>query len=206
MTLDFRDLSNIQLDALKEIGNIGAGNAATSLSQMLGRKIDMAVPKTSILPFNKVVDLVGGAEELVCSGYLFVEGEAPLGMLFLTPQKNGSLLLDLLMGLSEGTTKEFGEMEISAYKEITNILTGAYFNALAMFTNIAFSPSVPGFSLDMAGAILGAVLHQMGEVSDHAFVIETVFIESEKEVKAHFFFLPEPGTLEILLKSLGVGI
>lgn len=204
MSDSFTSLSTFQLDALKEIGNIGAGNAATALSQMVSRKIDMTVPQISALPFNQVADIVGGPEQLVIGLYLRVEGNAPSNILFILPVQSASSLIDMLMGKPLGTTKEFSEFDISALKEIGNILAGAYLNALAMFTNFLFSPSVPALAMDMAGAILSTVLIQLGEVGDHALVIETIFFENDQEVKGHFFLLPEPGSLDLIIEALGV--
>lgn len=204
MSDSFTSLSTFQMDALKEIGNIGAGNAATALSQMVSRKIDMTVPQISALPFNQVADMVGGPEQLVIGLYLRVEGNAPSNILFILPVQSASALIDMLMSKPLGTTKEFSELDISALKEIGNILAGAYLNALAMFTNFVFSPSVPAIAMDMAGAILSTVLIQLGEVGDHALVIETIFFGDDQEVKGHFFLLPEPGSLDLIMDALGV--
>lgn len=201
---DYSELNSLQLDALKEISNIGAGNAATSLSQMLGRKIDMSVPQATIAPFPKITDIVGGAEREVAGGYLRVEDSMPMGILFMVPKEQAFFFLDMLFGSPEGSCTEWGEMQQSAFKEIVNILSGSYLNALASFTNHVLSPSVPALAIDMAGAILGEVMQQIGEVSDYALVIENIFIEQERHIKGHFFLLPEPDTLESLLKALGV--
>lgn len=202
--MDFEKLDNLQKDALKEIGNIGAGNAATSLSTLLNKRINMNVPNIFILPFSQVVELMGGAEKPVAGGYLQVGGIAPMSMLFVLPEDSLKLFLNILVGKPKSDKIHLDEMDVSVLKEITNILAGSYLTALNGFTNIDFSPSVPALAFDMAGAILGNVLQLYGEVSDHALVIESIFMEEEKEVKGHFFLLPEPGSLEIMLKRLGV--
>jgi chemotaxis protein CheC len=201
---NYSELTAFQLDALKEISNIGAGNAATSLSQMVGRKIDMAVPQANIAPFNEITEIVGGAELEVAGGYLRVNGQMPMGILFLMPNCQVLSFLNLLFGGLVEECLAWNEMQQSAYKEIVNILAGSYLNALGAFTNIKYEPSVPALAVDMAAAILGEVLQQIGEVSDYALVIENVFIEKEKQLKGHFFLLPEPQSLELLLSSLGV--
>ncbi|NLT94239.1 MAG: chemotaxis protein CheC [Clostridia bacterium] len=202
--MEFENLNNLQKDALKEIGNIGAGNAATSLSTLLNKRINMAVPNIFILPFSQVVELMGGAEKPVAGGYLQVSGIAPMSMLFVLPEDSLKLFLNILIGKPMSEKIQLDEMDISVLKEITNILAGSYLTALNGFTNIEFNPSVPALAFDMAGAILGNVLQLYGEVSDYALVIESIFMEEEKEVKGHFFLLPEPGTLEIMLQKLGV--
>ena len=201
----YTDLTAFQLDALKEISNIGAGNAATSLSQMLGRQIGMTVPQAKIAPFSEIIDIIGGAETEVAGGYLRVDGDKmPMGILFIVPKDQVFYFLDLLFGHPEGTSCSWDEMLCSAFKEIVNILAGSYLNALAMITNRTFTPSVPAMAIDMVGAILGEVLQTVGEVSDYALVVENVFIEKERQIKGHFFLLPEPDTLKELLNSLGV--
>ncbi len=201
---DYTQLTSFQLDTLKEISNIGAGNAATSLSLMMSRKIEMTVPQANIASFAQITDIIGGADIEVAGGYMRVDGEWPMGLLFLIQKEQVFNFLDLLFGNPVGTINSWGDMQISAFKEIVNILAGSYLNALSMFTRHTFVPSVPAMCSDMAGAILGEVLQQIGEVSDYALVVENVFIEEERRLTGHFFFLPEPQTLEFLLESLGV--
>jgi chemotaxis protein CheC len=204
MLEEFTQLSDLQLDALKEIGNVGAGNAATSLSMMINRRIEMNVPQLKILPFSELSDAVGGAESLVVGVYLQVEGSVPCGILFILPIDSAKNLVDMLMGMPAGSTRIMGEMEQSALKEVGNILAATYLNALAMFTGLSFSPSVPSLAIDMSGAIVSAVVFTLGEVGDHALLVETEFIEDGQQVVGNFLLLPEPGFLDIILERLGV--
>ncbi|NPV25945.1 MAG: chemotaxis protein CheC [Firmicutes bacterium] len=206
MVEDFSELSAMQIDALREIGNIGAGNAATALAQLLNRRINMAVPRISIVPFPKVPEAVGGAERLMVGVYLRVQGSAPGNILFLLPITNAYLLVDMLLGLPRGTTTALDDMGQSVLQEVGNILAGAYLNALSMFTSLNMVPSVPALAVDMAGAILSAVLFQLGEVGDHALLVETQFTENEIQVIGHFFLLPEPEALDTIMSGLGVNI
>ncbi|MDX9871949.1 MAG: chemotaxis protein CheC [Clostridia bacterium] len=201
---DYTDLNNMQIDALKEISNIGAGNAATSLSIMLNRKIDMSVPHAKVAPFAQIVEIVGGADKEVVGGYMQVDGDMPMGILFLLPFDQVMFFMDILFTGIQQESHEWTDMHASAFNEIVNILAGSYLNVLSMFTQTKLEPSVPQMAIDMAGAILGEVLQQIGNVSDYALVIENIFIEQEKEITGHFFFLPEPETLEALMKALGV--
>ena len=123
------NLTPNQLDALREIGNVGAGNAATALSQVLNKKIDMNVPKVSLIPIEEVPDLVGGPDSLIVAIFLRVYGKAPGNILFLMPKKNAFFLVDDLMGRPHGTTQTLDAMDESALKEIGNILTGSYLNS-----------------------------------------------------------------------------
>ncbi|MGR6836135.1 chemotaxis protein CheC [Syntrophomonas erecta] len=203
---DFSNLSNLQLDALREIGNIGAGNAATALAQLVNSKIDMSVPSVNILPFNEVPNLIGGADVHVVGIYLYVSGAAPASILFILPIDKACVLVDMLMGKPAGTTNPnaMSELDMSAMMELGNIISATYLNALYMFTQIAFVPSVPALGIDMAGAILDAILAQFGEIADHVLVLETNFKKDQYDVVGHFFLLPEPGTLNSILTALGV--
>ena len=202
--IDEFDLTPQQLDALREIGNIGAGNSATALSQVLNKKIDMQVPRVSLVPIEEVPDLVGGPDALIVAVFLRVYGKAPGNILFLMPKENALLMVDDLMQRPHGTTKELSELDESALKEVGNILTGAYLNAFFHFTNIAMLPSIPALAADMAGAILNIVLVQLGQMGDHAMVIETKFLAEDDSVNGHFFLVPDPGSLSTIVKAVGV--
>lgn len=202
--IDEFDLTPSQLDALREIGNIGAGNSATALSQVVNKKVDMSVPRVALVPIEDVPDLVGGPDALVVAVFLRVYGKAPGNILFLMPKQNALYLVDSAMGKPLGTTKTLDDMDISALKEVGNILTGSYLNAFFHFTNIAMLPSIPSLAVDMAGAILNVVLVQLGQMGDHAMVIETKFLAEDDSINGHFFLVPDPGSLSTLVKAVGV--
>lgn len=199
------NLSSLQLDALREVGNVGAGNAATALSQIINRKIDMTVPQVAIMPLGDVPDVVGGPEIMVAGVYLRVFGPAPSSILFLLPRESAFTLVDMLMGRERGLTDHLDQMDESALLEIGNILAGAYLNALSFFTKFTLLPSIPALAMDMAGAILSVILSQLGQMGDHALVIETEFsTEGDGGVKGHFFLIPDPGSLGTILSAIGV--
>ena len=198
------DLSPTQLDAMREIGNIGAGNTATALSQIVNKKIDMNVPKVSLIPIEDVPDLVGGPDNIVVAIFLRVYGKAPGNILFIMPKQNAFFMVDDLMGRPHGTTQSLDEMDISALKEVGNILAGSYLNAFFHFTNISMLPSIPSLAVDMAGAILNVVLVQLGQMGDHAMVIETKFLAEDDSINGHFFLVPDPGSLSTIIKAVGV--
>lgn len=204
MSEEILNLSLIQLDALKEIGNVGAGNSATALSQLINRKIDMTVPQIAIMPLGDVPDVVGGADAMVAGVFLRVYGPAPSSILFLLPRDSAFALVDMLMGREHGTTISLNAMDESALMEIGNILAGAYLNALSHFTKLTLLPSIPSLAIDMAGAILSVILIQLGEMGDHALVIETEFTTENDGVKGHFFLIPDPGSLSTILAAIGV--
>jgi chemotaxis protein CheC len=204
LTEEVRKLSSLQLDALREIGNVGAGNAATALSQVINRKIDMSVPKVSILPLGEVPEVVGGPDVMVAGVYLRVFGPAPGSILFLLPRDSAFYLVDMVMGRSEGNTVSLNSMDESALMEIGNILAGAYLNALSHFTELTMLQSIPALAIDMAGAILSIILAQLGQLGDYALVIETEFTTEKEGVNGHFFLIPDPGSLQTILSAIGV--
>lgn len=198
-------MTDMQLDALREVGNVGAGNAATALSQLINRKIDMTVPQVSILPLGDVPDVVGGPDVRVAGVFLRVYGPAPSSILFLMPRESAFTLVDMLMGRERGLTEQLDPMDESALLEIGNILAGAYLNALSFFTKFTLLPSIPALAMDMAGAILSVILIQLGQMGDHALVIETQFTtDGDGAVKGHFFLIPDPGSLGTILTAIGV--
>ncbi|MBR2214278.1 MAG: chemotaxis protein CheC [Selenomonadaceae bacterium] len=198
------NLSPAQLDALREIGNIGAGNSATALSQVINKRIDMNVPKVALVPLESVPDLVGGPDVIVVGVFLRVYGKAPGNILFLLPQKSAYYLVDTLMGKHHGDTQKLDFMDESALMEIGNILSGAYLNAFFTFTQISMLPSIPALAMDMAGAILNVVLVQLGQMGDKALVIETQFLSEDDGIDGQFFLVPDPGSLETIMKAVGV--
>ena len=204
MTDDVSTLSSNQMDALCEIGNVGAGNSATALSQIINRRIDMNVPKVSIVPLGDVPDMVGGPDAMVVGVFLRVYGQAPGNILFLLPRESAFFLVDMLLGKARGETESLDFMGESALMEIGNILAGAYLNALFNFTNLSLLPSIPALAVDMAGAILSVVLIQLGQMGDNALVIETEFQCEEDNLQGHFFLVPDPGSLETILAAVGV--
>lgn len=202
---DVTCLNQNQLDALRELGNIGSGNAATALAQFLNRKIDMSVPKALIVPLGDVSAKVGGPEERMLGIFLKVMGNLSGRFLLLIPERTaGKLLCALIPGSTFQMPSEMGELEKSCVKEVGNILAGAFLNALSVLTKTPMLNSLPSMAFDMAGALIDAVITDMVEVGDSVLMIETSFIESSEDLKIHIFLLPEPNSLGQLLEALGV--
>jgi chemotaxis protein CheC len=200
----FDGLEEFKMDVLKEVGNIGAGNAATALSRILDKPIDMAVPSVQMLPFEAITDRVGGAENIVLAIYFRVEGDVPGNLFFILNPEAAKKLLHRLAGVESSSEEGFSEMEWSALSEIGNILAGSYLSSLADFTSLSMIPTVPALAIDMAGAILGYGLLQFGEMGDSALVIDTTFIEGQYEVEGQFFLIPDPDSFSKIFIALGV--
>lgn len=204
MVFNINDLNNLHIDVLREIGNIGAGNAVTALAKMLDRKVDMEVPKVKILEFKDVSDILGGAEIIVAGILLNVSGDINGDILFILQLDAAHILVNMLLSKPLENSDDFGEMEISALKEIGNILAGSYLSALSGLTGLDIKPSVPNMAIDMAGAILSVPAIEFGKVGDTVLYIETEFSEGANKVIGDFFLIPDIESYEIMLKALGV--
>ncbi|OXM84690.1 chemotaxis protein CheC [Paenibacillus rigui] len=201
----FHQFADFQMDVLKEVGNIGAGHAATALSKLLDKPVDMLVPKVRVVGFEEIADSVGGAEQVVIAIFLRVEGETPGNLFFILTLESAKKLLRNMVGIEVVDDEHYSDMEISALNEIGNILAGSYLSSLADFTQLYMSPTVPSLAMDMAGAILSYGLLQFGQMGDHALLIDTKFLDGTEEVEGHFFLIPDPESFDKIFVALGVG-
>jgi len=199
------DLNSKQIDILKEIGNIGAGNAATALAQLIDKKITIRVPEVNILSFDEIVNVVGGPENKVAGIYLRFTGGVKGNILFIVPYENTLNLLNIFFGEKVRDMEAFDldPIEKSALEEMGNILAGSYLSAISFLTNLPLTPSVPSLALDMAGAILSVPLTYYGHVGDTALLINTVFEEGKELIKGHFFLIPDLDSCNNLLSTIG---
>ena len=190
-------------DVLKELGNIGAGNAMTALSQMLQCKVDMKVPQVRLLEFSEVGDLVGGDEQVMVAVFLGVEGDITGSMMFMLQEQSARHLIQkTTMGLvPEGS--EFEEMGLSAMQEVGNIITGAYLNSLSSMTSLTIFPSPPALTIDMAGAILSVPAIQFGIYGDKILLIQSQFYD-EIQLDGYFILIPDLESYEKILAALGI--
>lgn len=192
--------SRIQLDVLKEVSNIGAGNAATALSTLLNQKIDMTVPAVNIVELDQLINSAG--EEEVIGVIVKVLGDIQGNILIVLGRKKA---IEISSKLTLSERNELSELGISALCEIGNIVSGAYMNAIAQFTGLEILPSVPAVADDMLSAILSATFLESEQYDEYILDIETVFLDSTNtNVGAHFYYVPKPGALEKILKALGM--
>lgn len=201
--LFMESLTTQYFDVLKEIGNIGAGNATTALATMLQCKVDMKVPQVRMMEFKDVGALLGGEEQELAGAYLSVEGDITGSILFLVQKEVALHLVSKLMGGMGGD--EFGEMERSAFKEISNIVTGSYLNALSTMTNMCIYPSIPDLAIDMAGAILSVPAIEFGIMGDKILLIQSQ-ISDEIEMDGFFVMIPDMESYVKILRALGIPV
>lgn len=195
----FERMSESRLDILREICTIGAGHAATALSQLTARRIDLEVPHVLFARIEEVPRIAGGAEQVVDGLYFRILGDARGVILMLFPEESGREIVRLTLGGREVSPDD--PLGVSARQEIGNILASAFLSAIGQFAGLSLIPSVPGYARDMAGSILDPVLIELSRIEDTALVIETVFREAGEGIRGHFFLLPDPRTLEAMLSA-----
>ena len=201
---DVRDLKESQLDAMREVANIGAGHAATALSQMTNRTIMITVPRVNMRPLEDACDTVGSPDEVIAAILMHMMGDLTGRALLLFPQRSARTLCDFLLRREIGTTQDFGEMEQSALKEAGNILASAYLNALSDFMGMMLVPSVPSLVIDLSGAVLTTAHLNFGHDRDYAFCVETSFrLEGATEpLGGHFLLLPDMASLRSIFDAI----
>lgn len=202
--MDLEHIDNMHFDVLKEIGNIGAGNATTALSQMINSKVDMKVPVVDLLEFRDLPDTVGGAETIVVGILLTLDGDIDGMMMFMLDEESAHHLVDMIVGKKSDGSREFTEMDLSALNEIGNIIAGAYLSSLSALTNMRISASVPYMSIDMAGAILSVPAIEFGKIGDKALLIQSQFCEGDDEVNGYFILIPTLDSYSKIMSSLGL--
>ena len=196
--IDLNQLDDIQYDVLKEIGNIGAGNATTALSKMLNQKMDMSVPKVELVPFNEISDIMGDEDQTVVGIMLGFEGDVYGMMMFLF---DTLMMQDTESGIEADT--QFNDMEMSALNEIGNIVSGSYLTAISKLTNLKMVSTVPEMTIDMIGALLSVPASEFGKYGDKLLLIQSQFGELDF-VNGYFLMIPELESYDKLLESLGV--
>nr|WP_230972391.1 chemotaxis protein CheC [Archaeoglobus neptunius] len=195
------DLGEMELDALKELGNIGVGKAATSLSQMLGRTIEMSVPEATIVRIQDLHKVIN-AEEMVAGVVTGLEDieNGHSGFLYITfPEKSSRKLVEILLG---DVSDE--EMVDSTLMEIGNILSSAFCDATAEMLGVMLIPTPPSFGRDFAIAVIDAIVSQLADKSDYVVLFETKLEESEKEIEILVMLIPNEKFVSYILQLLGM--
>ena len=197
-------LTEMQLDALREVGSIGAGHAATALSQMVDRPVGLQVPTIEVIDIRQVPYVFGGPEQLVCAVYARLTGDIGGGVLFFVSEESALSLVALLRGRPTGTTDSLGVDEEAMLGHAAWILITAYLSAIGRMAQIDVAPAAPALVCDMAGAILQTVVVDVDMCAEHAVLVRTAFLNEQDKVDAALFFLPNPDSLGVLLRHLGL--
>ena len=203
---DVRNLSELQLDALREVANIGAAHAATALSQMTDRSTMIAVPEIKVMQVGAIPSLVGDPKQVVAAVSMHMLGDMTGRILLMVPEDDTRLLCDLLLREEHGTTLVFGELEQSSFMETANIVAGAYLNALSDFLGMMLLPSVPSLVIDEVGSVFTSGDVKLGEGADFVLCVETEFEfkEDEFQLTGHLLLLPDTASITAIFDAIRV--
>ena len=203
---ELQTLKALQLDALREVANIGAGHAATALSQMIGGTIMISVPRINVQRLEDVAPLVADPDEPVAAVLLHILGDLSGRTLLVFPKSAALQLAEMMLRRPAGTAGELGELEQSAIKEAGNILSSAYMNALSEFMGMLLLPSPPALAIDMSAAVLTTAYLQFGTNKDYVFCVESDFMlkDDQQRLRGFFLLLPDPASLQAILRAIRV--
>jgi len=200
----FDQLSSLEIDTLREIGSIGTGNAATALSQMLGREVRITLPEVRIMGYNEAIEWIGGPEAVTAGVLVKMSGDVGGIMLSVQKLELVNFILETMLGQGIGSYEELAGLEQSALIEIGNIMISAFVTALSGLAGININLTVPAFAVDMQGAILAVPMAEYGGMSDYLMTIGGNFVCNGQEIPSHLLLSPDLRSLEFLLRKLGV--
>jgi chemotaxis protein CheC len=199
-------LGDRELDALREVANIGAAHAATALSTMIGSTIMITVPRVNVMKLEDVAPVVSAREEPVAAVLLHMLGDLTGRTLLVFPSVAAVRLADLLMQREPSGATELGLLEQSAIKEVGNILSSAYMNALSDFMGMMLLPSPPQLSVDRSAAVLTDSQLRLGPGHDQVICVESQFVlkDVDEHLRGFFLLLPDPASLHAMLRAVRV--
>lgn len=200
----FEELSAVELDCLKEIGNIGSGSAASALADMLGKNIKMRVPNVRVMDYEHVIDEMGGPEKVITGLLVRLNGDINGMIMFLLEESFAKLVLSSFLAAEDVSLVSLSDLEMSAIKEMGNIMAGSYLQALASLTGMYLDMSVPSMTIDMLGAIMSVPIIEFAEVGDKVLFIDDGFMVDSVDIKSNIILIPEMSSLNTLMKKLGV--
>lgn len=197
------DDRNFRMDVLKELGNIGSGRAATALSQLLNRRIDMKVPNVRVMTYAELLDSRGGPDVPMNTVVIDVHGDVEGRMFFMLDLRSTERLVEVVLGERNGI-EQLSEMAYSFLFEMGNILVSSYFSSLSDLTGLKMFVSTPRLSIDMLGAALGEGLAELEQLDNQVIVIDAEILEGQDRIEGAFCFIPLPSSIEALFRALGV--
>lgn len=200
----YDEITDMELDALREIGNIGSGNAATALSTLLNMPIDIQVPSVKILDYSEVVEALGGPETMLLGVLLSMSGEVQGMMMFLQEKDFVHMTINTLLGSSFSDFGEIDEMGYSVMQEVANIMASSYVNAVGILTGLNIFTSVPSLTVDMLGAVLSVPAIYYADISDKIIFIEDSFTCDGAPTKSHILMIPDNQSLYGIMEKLGL--
>ncbi len=203
----YEELNDTHIDVLREIGNIGAGNAATALADILDDRVEISIPIVRVTDFDTAVNALGGAESMTVGVMLNYSGDANGMIMFLLNMDDAKQVMNILLqGYGGEDENEITEMKLSAIKEIGNILGSSYIGSIATLTGLEIELSIPYVAIDMAGALMSVPIIEFGAVGDKVMFIEESFSGREHNLKSNVVMFAQIDTLRIIMERLGIGI
>ena len=197
-------LNEMQRDALQEVANIGASHAATALSKMVNKPIQVGIPHIDLVPIEKSIETVPQTDPVV-GVFLQMSEETPLYVMVLLSKESSFYLANLLLNQPEGTRDAFSEMEESALMEVSNVMMSSFFDSITQLINVSMIPGPPVIAFDMPAAILDYALIKVGSVANSVLLFETaVSEEGNNTFDVNMFLIPEPQTINLILEKLGM--
>jgi chemotaxis protein CheC len=202
----FDELNDLHIDVLREIGNIGSGNAATALSSMLDRKVDISVPQVRILDYSTVTEELGGPEQILAGLLLSLSGDVTGMMMFLLHKDFAHMIINTLTGMDLDSVDDMDEFSTSAICEVGNIMAASYVNAIASLTGLMIDISPPDICVDMVGAILSVPAIYFADIGDTIIFIQDEFDKQEDDARSasYIMMIPETGSLKAIMTGLGL--
>ncbi len=204
---DINNVNQTTLDFFREIENIGAGHAATALSMMTGRQITISVPRAQLCGYNEITHIMNGPENVVVGLLVGISDDLRGFILLVLDLKDARVLVSTLLGEPMENVSEdgeFSEMQVSALREVANILIGSYITAISELTGLRINASVPELVVDMAGAVMNLLAAAYGEYGDHVLFLETRFSDQGQSLYGHFFLIPYIESYQTLLTKMGI--
>ena len=200
----FDDINEMHIDVLKEIANIGSGNAASALSRMLDHRVNVAIPYIGIKGFNEAYEVLGGADAIMVGTLLLLSGDLQGMIMFLLPVEVACDLVNMLMYTDIKSYNEIDEMGFSAINEISNIMSASFVGAIADMSELMIDISPPEATLDMLGSIMSVPSIYFAQISDTLLLIQSEMEIAGKKTHTSVLLLPDMPSLEKLMKSLGI--
>ncbi len=201
---NYDQLNLLELDTLKEIGSIGTGNAATALSDLLGKPVRITTPEVRIMGYNEAIEWIGGPEEITAGVLVKLGGQISGIMLSVQKLEFVNLVLETMLHKTVEDYSQLENLEASALVEVGNIMISTFINALSGLSGLSITLTVPCFAVDMQGAILTVPMAEYGGQSDHIMTIGGTFICDNKQMPCRLLLSPDIRSLNFLLRKLGV--
>lgn len=200
----YEDLTPIQMDVLQEVGNIGSGNAAAALSNLISKNVEIDMPRVEIVGFQEAIDQAGGAERVVAGVLSRMVGNIEGMILLLIDKGFINVVIGSFLNKTVNNLLELHEVEISALSEVGNIMGGAYVSAIGTLTGIEATLEAPVLQVDMIGALMSLPVVEFGEVDDKLLYIDKRLRIDGQEMNAKLLMIPAIGSLEKIMKKLGL--